>query len=151
MKKLLVPIDFSEGTDKVIKAAGDLAEQLSASLILFHVVEPVATYVPVGASMDVLTATPPIEPMDIKDVESRLEKLADGPRQKGVSTQVAALIGLAVDDIIAKAANENASYIVLGSHGHGALYHLFSGSVVTGVLRKAKCPVLIIPASEKSK
>ena len=151
MKKLLVPIDFSEGTDKVIHAAEDLAGQLSAGLILFHVVEPVATYVPVGASMDVLTATPPIDTVDIKDVEKRLEELGESSRKKGITVHVAALVGLAVDDIVAKAEAEGADYIVLGSHGHGALYHLFSGSVVTGVLRKAKCPVLIIPARKDSK
>lgn len=146
MKKLLVPIDFSEGSTKVINTAADLAEQLAASLILFHVVEPVATYVPVGASMDVLTATPPIETVDIKDVENRLNELAEGPRAKGIPTEAAAIVGLAVDDIVARAEAEGADYIVLGSHGHGALYHLFSGSVVTGVLRKATCPVLITPA-----
>lgn len=151
MKKLLVPIDFSEGTEKVLQAAGELAGQLSAGLLLFHVVEPVATYVPVGASMDVLTATPPIDTVDLKDVEHRLEELGENARKKGITVHAAAIVGLAVDDIVAKAEAEGADYIVLGSHGHGALYHLFSGSVVTGVLRKAKCPVLIIPAREESK
>jgi len=39
--------------------------------------------------------------------------------------------------------------LVLGSHGHGALYHLFSGSVVTAVLQKATRPVMVIPVGSK--
>jgi nucleotide-binding universal stress UspA family protein len=35
--------------------------------------------------------------------------------------------------------------IVLGSHGHGAVYQLFAGSIVTAVLHKARVPVTVIP------
>jgi nucleotide-binding universal stress UspA family protein len=35
--------------------------------------------------------------------------------------------------------------IILGSHGHGAVYQLFSGSVVTSVLHKSRVPVTVIP------
>jgi len=41
------------------------------------------------------------------------------------------------------------TFLVLGSHGHGALYHLFSGSVVTEVLKKATIPVTVIPVHGK--
>jgi nucleotide-binding universal stress UspA family protein len=39
--------------------------------------------------------------------------------------------------------------IVLGSHGHGAVYHLFSGSVVTAVLHQSEIPVTVIPVHSK--
>jgi nucleotide-binding universal stress UspA family protein len=35
---------------------------------------------------------------------------------------------------------------MLGSHGHGALFHLLIGSVSEGVIRQASCPVIIVPA-----
>jgi nucleotide-binding universal stress UspA family protein len=60
------------------------------------------------------------------------------------------LIGLAVDDILEQAAKYKADYIILGSHGHGALYHLFSGSVVTGILKRAKCPIIVVPSTSTS-
>ena len=34
----------------------------------------------------------------------------------------------------------------MGSHGHGAIYELLVGSVTEGVLRKARCPVLVVPS-----
>ena len=41
--------------------------------------------------------------------------------------------------------------IVAGSHGHTALYELLVGSVTAAVIRKAPCPVLLIPSRERRK
>lgn len=59
--------------------------------------------------------------------------------------------GLPADEIIAAAAEHGADLLVMGSHGHGAIYHLFTGSVVTGVLKRTSRPVLIVPLREKTK
>lgn len=149
MKTVLVPLDFSDSTDLVLDRAAELAAALPARLILLHVVEPVATYVPVGAGMDVIAATPPITETDNLSIpEERLNRLAEQLKPSGLTVETRALVGLAVDDILEQAAETQADYIVLGSHGHGALYHLFSGSVVTGVLKRAACPVLVVPAKK---
>ncbi len=147
MKTLLVAVDFSDASRKVAAYAAGLASELSARVVLLHVVEPVASYVPVGAAMDVIeTAPPPIMEEDLKAQEGHLKRLAEGlPHAETV-----AVIGLAADEIVTQAAERGASFIVLGSHGHGALYHLFAGSVVTGVLKRSKIPVLVVPVGEEA-
>ncbi len=150
MKTLLVPVDFSDATSNLLQHAVDLAQELSGRLVLLHVSEPVATYVPVGASMDVLSATPP--PFEIENTKAQVEaldKLAEPLRVSGLDVDTVAILGLAVDDIVEQSEKLGVDYIVLASHGHGALYHLFSGSVVTGVLRRAKVPVVVIPTAKK--
>jgi len=148
MKTILVPLDFSDSSNLLIDQAAALARPLRARLILLHVVEPVANYVPVGATMDVIAAVAPVSenPEILAVHEKHLKDLAEPLRAAGMEVEECALVGLAVDDIIDQAAKRQADYIVLGSHGHGALYHLFSGSVVTGVLQRAACPVIIVPA-----
>ncbi len=147
MKTLLVAVDFSDASRQVISYAAGLASDLSARLILLHVVEPVASYVPVGAAMDVIeTAPPQIMEEDLKAQEGHLRRLAEGLPE----VESLCIIGLAADEIVTQAAERGAAFIVLGSHGHGALYHLFAGSVVTGVLKRARTPVLIVPIGEKS-
>ena len=47
--------------------------------------------------------------------------------------------------ILAQAKIEDADYIVMGSHGHTALYDLLVGSTTHGVLMRAGCPVVITP------
>ena len=42
-----------------------------------------------------------------------------------------------------------ADYIVMGSHGHTALYDLLVGSTTHGVLMRAACPVVITPAQKE--
>lgn len=149
MKTLLVPLDFSDASNKVLEVTRELAGALGARVVLLHIVEPVATYVPVGASMDVVAASPPpLEPEDLKAPQQRLDQLAAPLRSAGVDAESLALVGLAVDDILAQAESRQADLILLGSHGHGALYHLFSGSVVTGVLKRSACPVVVVPVKK---
>ena len=145
MKTLLAAIDLSPTTPRVLEGAGDLASSLGAKLIILHVAEPAAAYVPVGAAMDVITAPVPVEPPDMNALKERLEQLASLLRAKGITVETSASVALPAEEILEQAEKSNASMIVLGSHGHGALYHLFSGSVVTSVLHKSKIPVTVIP------
>ena len=151
MKTLLVPLDFSDAGDRLLEKAAELASGLGARLLLFHVIEPVATAIPVGASMDVLTASPPLDPVDASVAETRLARLAEPLQKRGLEVACKAVVGLPAEDIVAAAEDEGADFIVVASHGHGALYHLFSGSVVTGVLKHAKCPVIVVPARGRAK
>lgn len=147
MSTLLVPLDTSDIAGQVLAHAEKLGRQLGAGIVLFHVVEPVATYVPVGASMEAISTAPPA--IDLEEqtelAKSRLEKLAGPLRAAGIDVKCEALLGMAVDEIIDQAKLQGADYIVLGSHGHGAIFHLFSGSVVTGVLKHSPCPVVVVP------
>ncbi|MDH3345803.1 MAG: universal stress protein, partial [Kiritimatiellaceae bacterium] len=58
------------------------------------------------------------------------------------------LKGDAADLILEKAEEVKADMIVMGSHGHGMLRKVLTGSVTEAVLRKASCGVLIIPPPE---
>jgi nucleotide-binding universal stress UspA family protein len=53
--------------------------------------------------------------------------------------------------VLAQAKRLKADVIVLGSHGHGAVYNLVVGSTANGVLKHAPCPVLVVPAPRKVK
>ena len=150
MKSILVPLDLSDATTSLLEHAGNFAKALQAKVYLLHVIEPVASYVPVGASMDVLAAPAPSQSPDPADVEKRLRHLAETLVNKATQVDIKAVIGLAVEEVLASAESDSVDYIVMASHGHGALYHLFSGSVVTGVLKRAKCPVLVVPASSSA-
>jgi nucleotide-binding universal stress UspA family protein len=149
MKTILAAIDLSPITEKVVEGAASLATALQAKLILLAVLEPVAAYVPVGAAMDVITAPMPMEPPDHEGVKERLETLAKPLRAAGLTVETLISVALPSDEILTQAKTTGAAMLVLGSHGHGALYHLFSGSVVTSVLHKATIPVTVIPVHGK--
>jgi len=56
----------------------------------------------------------------------------------------------AVGFILAQAGALRADYIVMGSHGHAALYELLAGSTAHGVLLKAACPVVVVPPAGRT-
>jgi nucleotide-binding universal stress UspA family protein len=49
-------------------------------------------------------------------------------------------------DVLVEAARD-ADLLVLASHGHGRLYHTVLGSVAETCVRKATCPVVVVPAA----
>jgi nucleotide-binding universal stress UspA family protein len=147
MKTVLTAIDLSPVTIKVLDGATTLAKALGARLVILHVMEPAAAYVPVGAAMDVITAPMPVDPPDLGALKERLELLAAPVRAKGVEVETVAAVSLPVEEILDQIRKIPADMLVLGSHGHGALSHLFSGSVVTSVLHKAEIPVTVIPVN----
>jgi universal stress protein E len=50
-----------------------------------------------------------------------------------------------VEEILRLAAEETVDLVVLATHGHGAIKRALIGSVASGVARRAKCPVLLVP------
>ncbi len=146
---ILVPLDFSDASGRVLESAARLARGLGAHVILLHVFDPIATYVPTGASLDLIVPDPvQASPADDPAIfEERLKALAEPLRKSGLDVTVLAVVGLAADDILHQASAAAVDYIIMGSHGRGALYHLFSGSVVNAVLKRSKCPVVVVPVA----
>ena len=59
--------------------------------------------------------------------------------------------GSVVEEILKTAQEISADLIVMGSHGHGPVYHLLVGSVTEGVLKAGLRPVLLVPAPTAGK
>jgi nucleotide-binding universal stress UspA family protein len=56
--------------------------------------------------------------------------------------------GAVIEEILDRATAVRADAIVMGRHGHGAMYNLLVGSVTEGVLKRSTWPVLLVPTSE---
>jgi nucleotide-binding universal stress UspA family protein len=67
--------------------------------------------------------------------------------QAGVKSTLHEPTGGTVDEILKTVDAVHADLIVMGRHGHGAMYNLLVGSVTEGVLKRAPCPVLLVPGS----
>ena len=57
--------------------------------------------------------------------------------------------GSTAETIVRKATEIDADLIVVGSHGHGAMYQLLVGSVSEAVLRQSEIPVLVVPTHDR--
>jgi nucleotide-binding universal stress UspA family protein len=137
MNNILVPVDFSDVTPRVVKAAAQLAKPFGSKLILLHVAEDAGPALPLGSG-SAATAVPGA-------VSGQLEQLQQLVGSLGLESVAVELTGPPMNQIMTQAETRRVDLIVLGTHGRGPLYHLFAGGVLDGILRRARCPVLVVP------
>ena len=147
IKLILVPIDFSEHSERALRYARALAEPLGASLHLLHVVEDLA--LPGGWTTDIYTRDlGNLQAQLIAEAERRMATYRIGlGSQPEVPTSVTA--GHAPTMIAARAAAIGADLIVMGTHGRSGFSHLLMGSVAERVMRVAACPVLTVRGTDE--
>ena len=160
MKCILVPIDFSDVTPPVIDLARELAKALGAEIHLLHVKELTAA-APPGTLGYGLAGMPELAPMSgvpapgfepmpetIPEDEGQTSKLAKWQEeiaQDGIKVSLHRPTGTVAEEILNQADALNADMIVMGRHGHGAMYNLLVGSTTKGVLKHSTRPVLLVP------
>lgn len=144
MKTILVPVDLSAATTKVCAAACELAKLMNARLVLLHVTQPPPVMLADYYAFDSGVMAEAFAAGE-KFAERRLKALARLCTRQQLEVETIQVTGQPVTVILARAAALKADYVVLGSHGHGAVFNLLVGSTAQGVLRKAPCPVLVVP------
>ena len=141
LKSILVPIDFSKISQKALEYAVPLAKQFEAKITLLHAIEPLPypvdlTYVPMG------------EGFPIKPLENELNALAKNTIEAQLLKEVIVRVGTAFEVITNIARECEADLIVITTHGHTGLKHVFMGSTAERVVRHAACPVLVVRKCE---
>jgi nucleotide-binding universal stress UspA family protein len=139
---ILVSVDFSEATPRILQAAAKLTRALSGKLWLLHVAEPEPDFVGYEAGPDVVRDQVARE---FRDEHRKLQEYADSMRDEGLPVTALMIQGPVVDTVIAEAERLEADMLVVGSHGYGAVYDLLVGSVSRGILKHAEIPVLVVP------
>ena len=149
MKTILVPIDFSDVTTSVLAKAVELARALEARLVVLHVIQPPVN---LSASDPILVEnTARITAAAEKAADKHLERLEKGLLADFGRVGILRLTGAPVNRILEQAESLPADYVVLGSHGHTAVYELLVGSTAHGVLKSATCPVIVVPPSAEQR
>jgi nucleotide-binding universal stress UspA family protein len=147
MKTILTPIDFSSVSDAVVAEAAILAKAVGGKVILLTIIQPpvlVAEYAPLMNDLAELTAT------GEKNAERQLARIEARLSADDIASEALQLVGAPITRIVEKAEEFKADYIVMGSHGHTALYDLLVGSTTHGVLQRARCPVVIVPSTKRA-
>lgn len=140
MKPILLATDGSPSAAVATDEAITLAKALGTFVVAVaveHVSVPAYGYY---GYTEVLADLTKAEREHITAVLENVHQLAT---DAGVECETMKLKGPVVDSICKAAAEANATMIVLGAHGWGPLRRLVFGSVSTGVLHEAPCPVLV--------
>jgi universal stress protein A len=145
VKTILVPVDFSSGSDIAVEWAQVLAEAFGARLVLLHVLDTSASAL-IGGPGGVLAPPPPVALYDEMREEARSAMATLAQRVPEATTLIRE--GTPRQEILRAAADLGADLIVMGTHGRTGLAHLLFGSVAEHVVRHAPVPVFTIRQRE---
>jgi universal stress protein A len=140
MKPVMLATDGSPTAALATEKAIELAKATSAPLVVvtvWHVSTGALGYAP-------LTLVPELETAEREHAEEIVETAVAKAQAAGLEASGFALRGYATEEICRAAEEHDATLIVLGSHGWGPMRRMFFGSVSTGVLHHAPCPVLVV-------
>ena len=140
IKRIVVPTDFSEHSLKALDYAIDFARSHEgAEIVILHVVEPIR-YTRFIPDVSVLLEQQRAEAAD------KIAALEKRTRQRYGKCRSEVHFGTPYEAITDAAEKLKADLIIIATHGHTGLAHLFLGSVAERVVRIAKCPVLTVHA-----
>lgn len=146
LRRILVPIDFSDHSKKALQYAIPFAEQFRASIDLLYVVEP-AIY-PADFSFGQV-GFPAVE----DELRHRGAEELEGLIKREIGGRVKARSGVrtgkAAYEIEQYAREESIDLIIIATHGHSGVGHVLFGSTAEKVVRHAPCPVLVVRLAEK--
>jgi nucleotide-binding universal stress UspA family protein len=149
VRRILVPVDFSDCSYGVVEEAVGLAGRLGARVVLLHVVQ-----LPTGVQPDTVLepspgATETAEGRLVADARHRMGHYPAPSPVDGVVVRHVVEVGQAVDRILAVADDLRVDLIVMGTHGRQGFARLVLGSVAERVLRRSRVPVMTIRAIHK--
>jgi universal stress protein A len=139
LKRILVPIDFSDPSSEALRSAVHLARNFGGEITLLHVVEQ--TFV---------APFPEVPPYlhnveeDFALAKKALRALAGQQSLKSSAIQAIVRTGLAAHEIVEAARELDSDLIVIATHGYTGWKHLCIGSTAERVVRTAPCPVFVV-------
>jgi universal stress protein A len=142
-RPIVLATDGSPSAEEAQKEAFELAQRLAAPLLVVsvaHAAFPAGGYAGYGYS-NILVE---LREAEQHRVTALLASVAEAAEAEGVHCSTVAADGFAVEEICRVAREYDVQLIVAGSHGWGAAKRLLSGSVSTGLVHTAPCPVLVV-------
>lgn len=147
--RILVPLDRSPRSERILPYVTDLAAHYRAEILLLHVVQPVS----VTPLMTDFVPEPPIVRQAFTDEEEArdyLEMLQRRLTERELRARFFIERGDVVSGILRVARGAEADLVALASHGRSGLQRVFYGSVAAGLIAQIDRPLLLIRALDEA-
>ena len=146
VRKILVPVDFSEGARAAMELAAAFARPFEAAIELYHVWQP-----PPLVPVPLVVVSPEqgrpltLEQLARTEAGTQMKDLVDALHRLGIGSVTSRVgVGDPAHEILDLARVGKFDLIVMGTHGRHGIAHALLGSVAEKVVRRATCPVLTV-------
>jgi universal stress protein A len=138
IKRILVPVDFSDSSSKAVKYAHHIGELTKADLMFINVIEHDGSLA--------LETVPRVCIEELKaNTEENLRALVQAARESGIKGATStSRSGMPAHEIVEAAKESDVDLIVIATHGYTGWKHFPIGSTAERVVRAAPCPVLVV-------
>jgi universal stress protein A len=143
LKRILVPIDFSEPSLKAVRYAVRFAEHSGATIHLIYVIERPA----LNHDFDSFPLLLP-EAELTKICKEKLLSVAGIEIEELIPISVQVRLGKPFREIVDVAQESDADLIIIATQGRSGIKHVLLGSTAELVVRHAHCPVLVVREQE---
>jgi len=139
MKKILIPVDTLELSEKMMEMARDLAEKFGSEIIILHVQPVLSDSFPPHLSLGLdYNGFHEISQQIVNNARSKF----DGANIDSIRTHISE--GNPASVIVDFAEHQQCDLILLSTHSLGSVRRFLLGSVTNKVVHHAKVPVLIV-------
>ena len=141
IRKILVPVDFSENSPQLLRDAAEIAAKFGAELSVVFVVQSFEDYsgffvphIPINQFEEEL----------FRGATEKMSKFLAENLKPAVPCNSQILQGDVAETLVSFAAANDISLIIMATHGYKGLEKVLFGSVAERVVKTAPCPVLTI-------
>jgi nucleotide-binding universal stress UspA family protein len=147
IRKILVPVDFSDCSRQGVEYAKRLAKQFRATLVLLH-----SVYFQYHVTSDEYARYdyPLLVQEADKAAQQQMRELVHATESDGIKVESLLKTGHVGEQICDQARFHDADLIVTSTHGWTGFKHVLLGSTAEYVVNHARCPVLVVPTHERS-
>jgi universal stress protein A len=151
LKKILVPTDFSENSNKALRYAARLAQLNNSSLILFHAFElpELVRSLPHDFSYESNEVLKKLFEAAREQTEEKLVAISRSIQGTQIRIETSQRLGTPYEEIVNVAREWEVDLIVIATHGYTGVKHFLLGSTAERVINVSPCPVLIVRQTER--
>jgi nucleotide-binding universal stress UspA family protein len=145
IKKILVPVDFTETSDNALTSAITLAKSLKAGIILLHILD-------MNRDQFSIVAQTPSVPSNILEltrmIKGKMNEMKEQiSKEHGIKTEATVQNGHVHSEITSFSKKNKPDLIVMGTHGVSGYKEMFIGSTAQRVVTLSDIPVITIQKS----
>lgn len=150
MKKILLPTDFSENSYEAIDYALRIFKNVTCKFYLTH------TYMPPVYNAEYLVGSPGLIGLgdvmqetsmtQLEKLQNHLEKQYKNPNHSFITHSA---FNTLLNEVLETVESEDIDMVVMGTKGATGAAEILFGTNTVHILKKAKCPVLVVPPNFK--
>lgn len=141
MKRIIVPIDFSNYSENAFLSAMKIASKGNSSITCVNVVASTLNW----SKLSSIEKSKYQEILDLEaESKDKLQAFILDRKSPGIPVEGVVEVGIPNDEIIHLAEKQAADLIVIGAYGKGYIEGKFIGSTLQKVMKNASCPVLAV-------